>query len=135
MINFGVFGWWYHHMIYSSNMKLLGIWAIIGPHIRNSARWYMIISDLINMKGKWSRSVLSDSLRPHELLPTRLLCPWDFPGNNTGVDCHFLLQRIFPTQGWNPGLPHSRQTLYHLSHQHGYPIILESKYSYNYLFF
>ena len=46
-----------------------------------------------------------------------LLCPWDFPGKSTGVGCHFLLQRIFPTQGLNPGLPHCRQTLYHLSHQ------------------
>ena len=42
---------------------------------------------------------------------------WDFAGNSTGVDCHFLLQRIFPTQRSNPGLPHCRQTLYHLSHQ------------------
>ena len=33
---------------------------------------------------------MSDSLRPHRLEPTRLLCPWDFPGNSTGVDCHFL---------------------------------------------
>ena len=41
----------------------------------------------------------------------------DFPGNSTGMDCHFLLQRIFLTQGSNPGLPHGRQTLYHLSHQ------------------
>ena len=32
-------------------------------------------------------------------LPARLLCPWDFPGKNTEVDCHFLLQGIFPTQG------------------------------------
>ena len=39
------------------------------------------------------------------------------PGNSTGVDCHFLLQRIIPTQGWNPGLPNCRQTLYRLSHQ------------------
>ena len=39
------------------------------------------------------------------------------PGKNTGVGCHFLLQGIFPTQGSNPGLPHYRQTLYHLSHQ------------------
>ena len=31
----------------------------------------------------------------------RLLCPWDFSGKNTGVGCHFLLQGIFPTQGWN----------------------------------
>ena len=40
----------------------------------------------------WSRSVVSDSLRPHELKPTRLLCPWDSPGKNTGVGCHFLFQ-------------------------------------------
>ena len=33
------------------------------------------------------------------------------------MGCHFLLQRIFLTQGSNPGLPHCRQTLYHLSHQ------------------
>ena len=57
------------------------------------------------------------TLLPHELQPIRLLCPLDFAGNSTGVDCHFLLQRIFPTQRSNPGLPHCRQTLYHLSHQ------------------
>ena len=33
-----------------------------------------------------------DSVRPHGLQPTRLLHPWDSPGNNTGVGCHFLLQ-------------------------------------------
>ena len=33
------------------------------------------------------------------------------------MDCHFLLQRIFLTQESNPGLPHCRQPLYHLSHQ------------------
>ena len=32
---------------------------------------------------------------------TRLLCPWDFTGKNTGMGCRFLLQRIFLTQGWN----------------------------------
>ena len=41
----------------------------------------------------------------------------DFPGKSTGVGCHFLLQRIFPTLGLNLGLPHCRQMLYHLSHQ------------------
>ena len=35
----------------------------------------------------------------------RLLHPWDFPGKGTGVGCHCLLQRIFLTQGSNPGLP------------------------------
>ena len=68
-------------------------------------------------KGKGIRSVVSDSLRPHGLQSTRLLCPWDFPGKSTRVGCHCLLQEIFLTQGLNPGLPHCRQTLYHLSHQ------------------
>ena len=45
-------------------------------------------------------------LRPHGLYPTRLLCPWGFPGNNTGVGCHFLLQGVFLTQGSNPRLFH-----------------------------
>ena len=43
-------------------------------------------------KWKWSRSVVSDSLRPHGLQPTRLLHPWDFPGKSTGVGCHCLLR-------------------------------------------
>ena len=42
-------------------------------------------------KSKWSRSVVSDSSRPHGLQPTRLLRPWDFPGKSTGVGCHCLL--------------------------------------------
>ena len=67
---------------------------------------------------------MSDSLRPHGLQPTRLLSPWNFPGQSTGLGCHFLLQGIFPTQGSNPGLPHSRQMLYHLSHQ-GSPYFFE----------
>ena len=37
-------------------------------------------------------SVVSDSVRPHRQQPTRLPCPWDSPGKNTGVGCHFLLQ-------------------------------------------
>ena len=44
------------------------------------------------------------SLRPHELQPARLLCPWDFPGKNIGVGYHFLLQGTFPTQGQNSSL-------------------------------
>ena len=46
-----------------------------------------------------SHSAVSDSLQPHGLYPTRLLCPWDSPGKNTGVGCHFLLQGSFPTLG------------------------------------
>ena len=64
-----------------------------------------------------SRSVVPDSLPSHGLQPTRLLCPWDFPGKDTGVGCHFLLQGIFPTQGSNPGLLYCRQILYQLSYK------------------
>ena len=54
--------------------------------------------------------------------PTRLLCPCEFPGKNTGVGCPFLLQGIFPTQGSNLGLLHCKQMLYPLSHQ-GSPLL------------
>ena len=46
-----------------------------------------------------------------------LLCPWDFPGKNTGVGSHFLLQGIFPTQGLNPCLLHWQADSLPLSHQ------------------
>ena len=59
-----------------------------------------------------SHSVVSDSLQPHGLYS-----PWNSLGQNTGVDSLSLLQGIFPTQGLNPGLPHCRQILYHLSHK------------------
>ena len=64
-----------------------------------------------------SRSVMSDSLQPYGLYS-----PWNSPGQNTGVSCS-LLHRIFPTQGSNPGLPHCRQILYHLSYQGCLPSI------------
>ena len=51
-------------------------------------------------KWKWSRSVVSDSLWPHGLQPTRLLCPWDFPGKSTGVGCHCIL--------WQPKIRFSK---------------------------
>ena len=44
------------------------------------------------------------SLAAHRLQPVIFLCPWDFPGKNTGVGCYFLLQGIFPTQGLNPSV-------------------------------
>ena len=53
-----------------------------------------------------SCSVMSSSLQPYGLQPPRLLCPWNSPSKNPGAGCHFLLQRIFPTQGLNPSLLH-----------------------------
>ena len=59
-----------------------------------------------------SRSVVSDSLRPHGLYSPR-----NSPGQNTGVGSPSFLHWIFPTQGSNPGFLHCRWILYHLSHQ------------------
>ena len=112
---------------------------------------------------QFSLSVVSDSLRPHELQHTRPPCPSPTPGvhprwthvhrvgdaiqpshplsspsppapnpsqhqslfqwvnsPHEAGGYHSLLQEIFPTQELNPGLPHCRQMLYHLSH-HGSP--------------
>ena len=44
-------------------------------------------------------------LQPRGLWPARLLCPWDFPGKNSGGGYHFLLQGTFPTQGSKPASP------------------------------
>ena len=67
-----------------------------------------------------SCSVVSDSVRPHELWPARLLCPWGFSRKEswTGLPCPPPVD--FP----NPGLLHYRRILYHLSYQ-GSPRILE----------
>ena len=46
-----------------------------------------------------------------------MVSPWDSPGKNTGVGCHFLLQGIFPTQGSNPGLLRCGWIPCRLSHQ------------------
>ena len=45
-----------------------------------------------------SKFALVAKSQPYRLEPTRLLCPWDFLGKNTGLGCHFLLQGIFPTK-------------------------------------
>ena len=57
-------------------------------------------------------SVVSDSLQPHGLYS-----PWNSPGQNTGVGSCSLLQRIFPTQRLNTGLPHCGWILYQLRHK------------------
>jgi len=59
-----------------------------------------------------SPSVMSDSLRPQGLYN-----PWNSPARILEVGSLCFLQAIFPTQGWNPGLPHCRRILYQLSHE------------------
>ena len=55
-------------------------WVAISSPMHESEKW------------KGSCSVVSDSSQLHGLQPTRLLCPWDFPGKSTGVGCHRLLR-------------------------------------------
>ena len=62
-------------------------------------------------KFKYKVKVASTSLQPHGLQS-----PCNSPAQNTGVGSLSLLQRIFPTQGWNTGLPHCRRILYQLKH-------------------
>ena len=51
-----------------------------------------IMNSMLRLLLLLSRSVVSDSVRPHRRHPTRLPRPWDSPGKNTGVGCHCLLQ-------------------------------------------
>ena len=63
-----------------------------------------------------ARSVTQSCLTdcdPMDCSPPVFLCPWDFSSNHTGEGCHFLLQRIFPTQGSNLGLLHCKKVLSH----------------------
>ena len=79
-------------------------------------------------------SIVYNYLWPH--WPTRLLCPWDFPGKHTGLGCHFLLQAIFHTWGSNPHLPcvlHCRIIFLPLSHL-GSPLYSHHVYNYFYIF-
>ena len=72
-------------------------------------------------------SIVSESLRPLGLQPTRLLCPCDFSGKNTGLSSRFLLQCSFLIQGSNwhiLRLLHCRQLLYPLIHLGRKPHIL-----------
>ena len=94
--------------------------TILGHHSRpgSSVSGIFPAGILEELESQPTQSCLTLGLYPMDCsLPGSSNRPWDFPGKNAGVDCHFLLQDIFPTQGLNPGLPHCRQTLYRLSHQ------------------
>ena len=70
--------------------------------------------------AQWCRTLCD----PRDCSPPGSSVHGDSPGKNIGGGCHGLFQGIFPTPGSNPGLPHCKQILYHLSHQVS-PRILE----------
>ena len=109
---------------------LQSLFAQIHTHTNNSLQF--CFSDksghkLIKQSESVRHSVVSDSLLPYRVQPARLLCWWNSLGKNTGVDCHSLLQGIFPTQTLNLGLTHCRQTLYHLNHKGNPPVFFHKR--------
>ena len=90
------------------NPGVLSLYQSAGLIFWNNLEMIMFLSRHLKCTKRQrqsTRSVVSDSLRPCGLQPTRLLHPWDSPGKSSGVGCHFLLQEIFPTQGSKPGSP------------------------------
>ena len=85
--------------------------------LENSLTVLQNVQHRVTMKAK----VLVVKSCPTLANPGTIACQgplsWGFPGKNTGVGCHSLLQGIFPTQGSNLGFLHCRQTLYCLSHR------------------
>ena len=76
-----------------------------------------------------SHSVVSNCLWLHRLQPARLLCPWNSPGKNTGVGCHYLLHGASPL---NLGLLHCRRIPYCLSYQGRQKFLVEDLNNQNY---
>ena len=64
-----------------------------------------------------------------------LLCPWNFPGKNAGDGCHFLLQRIFPTQGSNLRVLHWQMDSLPLSKAISKPVLYPEKSLWKYMIF
>ena len=88
-----ILGWWF--WCFLSLKKKVAKKLVFMTQYLGSQCDFFPVSKSVEIESV-SRSVMSDSFQPHGLQPTRLLCPRDFPGENTGVDCHFLLQGIWP---------------------------------------
>ena len=94
--------------------------ALAGRFFTTSATWEALVVTCAVL----THSVVSNVLQPHGLQGARLLCPWDSPGKNTGVACHFFLQGIFPAQRSNPCLLHWQVDSLPLSHPGSPSVIL-----------
>ena len=89
----------------------MSTWILVGDIVSGTLLETFSPSDFSEVVVVQSLSCVQ-LLRPRGLSPSRLLCPWDSPGKNTGVGSHSLLQGMFLTQELNPGLLHGRQIEY-----------------------
>ena len=80
----------------------IGTQSMPVPAMKTTASWGSSRTKITPLKGKKNEvtQVVFNSLGPHGLQPTRLLCPWDFADKGTGVGCHFLLQEISYPRDW-----------------------------------
>ena len=72
-----------------SNILILPVTGTLCPQWYNKAECVCVC---VCVCARARAQLCPTLLRPHGLQPTRFLCPWNFPGKNTGVGCHFLLQ-------------------------------------------
>ena len=103
-----------HGMRISARVFFILKWSILNLKIffrytAKSLSYIYITEYWVEFPVLYSRSSLTISfiysiVQTHGHQPTRLFCPWNFPGKSTGVGYPFLLQGIFPTQGLNPHL-------------------------------
>ena len=95
------------------------------PFCHSQSCCHIVVDSLNDSPTLTRRSVMSDPLWLHVTVATRPLCPWDFPGKNTGVGCHSLLQGIFLIQGLTLHLLHWQTDSLPLSHL-GSPAFMSS---------
>ena len=96
----------YSCSVYSCHLFLISLLVLSPYHfcplLCPSLQGWCFSSSVSCVCAQSMCSVLSDCVWLHGLKPVRLRSPWNFSGENPGVGCHFPLQRIFLTEGWNP---------------------------------
>ena len=98
---------------HSIDMNWISIKSLTHPAKEGNDLWFKQIVCSCCLVAKLCLALL----RSHGLQPTRLLCPWDFPGKDAGVGCHFLLQGIFLIRRLNLHLLYPQADSLTLSHQ------------------